>query len=174
MYSSVVIKVKFDTTREWQITDIPYEGKCISRNFLLVCLSRRKINQLTYKYNCQIFFQKNWGGKGVVLNLIAEPPILEDANNNSKGWFVTSVSRVLNFSKATQYKIINQICMPLEAPVTRAPWQDRWCSSSLLGSKILKNGWFRKESPNITTFTPNSLLTSSYYYISSSSKCYRF
>ena len=43
--------------------------------------------------------------------------------------------------------------MPLEAPVTRAPLQDRWCSSSLLWSKTLKNGWFRKEIPNLATLS---------------------
>ena len=46
------------------------------------------------------------------------------------------------------------------------------CSSSLLGLKIYKNGWFKKESHSLTTLTPNSLLTHSYYYIPSSFKRY--
>ena len=35
----------------------------------------------------------------------------------------------------------------------------------MLGRKTLRNGWFGKGTPNLTTFTPNSLLTYSYYYI---------
>ena len=43
--------------------------------------------------------------------------------------------------------------MPLAAPVTRLPSQDRWCSSSLLRSKTLKNGWFGKEIYNLATLS---------------------
>ena len=64
--------------------------------------------------------------------------------------------------------------MPLETPVTEHVDEATDTAYRYSGKKVLTNGWFGEEIPNLTTFAPNNLLTYSYYYISSWLKCYRF